>query len=126
MDGRLLVLYDDDCGFCRWSVDRLLAWDRAGRVRVGTIQGADQVLAAVPAEARLREMHAVEPDGRIWSGGRALTRIAAELPGGALLSWLGRRAPATTERLYRAIVARRDRLGALLGATACAVDPAAR
>jgi predicted DCC family thiol-disulfide oxidoreductase YuxK len=126
MDGRLLVLYDDDCGFCRWSADRLLAWDRGGRLRAGAIQGADQALAAVPAEARLREMHVVEPDGRVWSGGRALTRVAAELPGGAPFAWLGRRAPAATARLYRAVAARRDRLGALLGTTACAVDPAAR
>ena len=27
-----VVLYDADCGFCRWAIDKLLVWDRAGRL----------------------------------------------------------------------------------------------
>ena len=33
----LTVLYDADCGFCRWSVARLLAADRAARLRPAAI-----------------------------------------------------------------------------------------
>src|SRR5438552_9339455 len=28
-----VLLYDQDCGFCRWSLDKILAWDRAKRWR---------------------------------------------------------------------------------------------
>src|SRR6266508_2389621 len=28
---RWVLLYDRDCGFCRWATRQLLAWDRRGR-----------------------------------------------------------------------------------------------
>ncbi|HYJ61270.1 MAG TPA: DUF393 domain-containing protein [Actinomycetota bacterium] len=121
----LLVLYDGDCGFCRWSADRLRAWDRRGRLTFGRIQDAGESLGPVSPTDRLVTAHAVEPDGRIWSGGAAMTRIAAEIPAGAPLAWVGRRWPGLAEAAYRAIVDRRERLGAWLGADACAVDPMA-
>ena len=34
-----ILLYDADCGFCRWAIDKLLAWDRAGRLRPAALQG---------------------------------------------------------------------------------------
>ena len=27
------LLYDSDCGFCKWSLDKILLWDRHGRLR---------------------------------------------------------------------------------------------
>lgn len=47
------VLYDCDCGFCRWSVGRLLAWDRAGRLRPLAIQSPEgqRLLADLTARA---------------------------------------------------------------------------
>lgn len=124
MDRRLLVLYDEDCGVCRWSADRLRAWDRRGRLAFGHIQGASELLSSVPPDEHLTSAHAVEPDGRVWSGGAAMTRIVAVLPGGRPFGWIGRRWPGMAETVYRSIADRRDRLGAWLGADACAVDPA--
>ena len=35
---RAVVLYDDQCGFCKWSLDRVLAWDRHRALRAVAIQ----------------------------------------------------------------------------------------
>jgi predicted DCC family thiol-disulfide oxidoreductase YuxK len=79
------VLYDHDCGFCRWSIGRLLAWDRAGRLRPLAIQSAEgqRLLADLTPEQRLVTAHAVDAEGRRTSGGDAMAPIAAVLPGGA-------------------------------------------
>ncbi|HEX6618114.1 MAG TPA: DCC1-like thiol-disulfide oxidoreductase family protein, partial [Solirubrobacteraceae bacterium] len=89
------VLYDLDCGFCRWSVGRLLAWDRGERLRPVAIQSAEgqRLLADLTPERRLATAHAVDAAGRRTSGGDALAPIAAVLPGGGPLAALGRRAP---------------------------------
>lgn len=121
---RSVVLYDDDCGFCRWSADKLRAWDRRGRLAFATIQASDRLLSPVPPEERLDSVHVVDPDGRVWSGGPALTRLAALLPGGASLAVLGGAFPGATERAYRAVSHHRSTLGRILGEEACRVDPA--
>ena len=123
MDPALTVLYDGDCGFCRWSADRLRAWDRRGALRFAPIQASDDLLGSVPPGRRLAAMHVVDAERRVWSGGAALTRLAEVLPAAALLGVLGRRFPRLTERGYRFVAARRSRLGRLLGADACRVDP---
>ena len=33
-----VLLYDSDCGFCRWLVDKVLLWDRRGRVKSMELQ----------------------------------------------------------------------------------------
>ena len=60
-----VVFYDADCGFCRWAVDKLLAWDRAGRLRPAALQGpeADRLLPGLSEEARMASWHLVV-DGR--------------------------------------------------------------
>src|SRR5215218_7728937 len=35
---RAVILFDNDCGFCRWSLSKLLAWDRHGRLRPIALQ----------------------------------------------------------------------------------------
>ena len=37
-DAPLLVFYDEDCGYCRWSVAQLLRLDRDRRLRLHAIQ----------------------------------------------------------------------------------------
>jgi predicted DCC family thiol-disulfide oxidoreductase YuxK len=122
---RVAVLYDDDCGFCRWSADRLRAWDRGGRLRFVTIQSAEgqRLLTPVPPRERLDSMHAVTPDGRVWSAGAAAAPILRTLPAGTPLAAVTSLMPGLTERAYRFVAARRTRLGALIGAQACSVDP---
>ena len=53
--GSYAVLYDRDCGFCRWSLDKILAWDRRRRLRPVAIQSEEgqRLLAPVPPEHRL-------------------------------------------------------------------------
>lgn len=123
---RLTVLIDDDCGFCRWSAARLRSWDRRGALRFETIQGRTgrELLRALPVDRRLEAMHAVTRAGTVRTGGAALPDILRVLPGGAPIARLAASAPGLTERAYRAVAARRDRLGRMLGQTACAVDPA--
>ena len=110
------VLYDHDCGLCRWSVARLLAWDRAGRLRPLAIQSAEgqRLLADLPPEERLATAHAVDAAGRLTSGGDALAPVAAVLPGGAPLAALGRSAPGLARAGYRAVAGRRSLLGRLV------------
>lgn len=87
------------------------------------IQASDDLLAAVPPARRLDAMHAVTSDGRVFTGGAAVPVILRVLPGGPPLAVLAETAPGVTDVVYRAIVARRVRIGALLGEDACAVDP---
>jgi predicted DCC family thiol-disulfide oxidoreductase YuxK len=110
------VLYDLDCGFCRWSMGRLLAWDRAGRVRPLAIQSVEgqRLLADLTPQQRLASAHAIDAAGRRTSGGDALAPIAAVLPGGAPLAALGRRAPGLARAGYRAVAGRRSQLGKLV------------
>ena len=77
----LTVLYDADCGFCRWSVAQLLALDRGGRLMPEPIQSAvgGRLLAGIAPAARLASAHVVPADGRVASGGGAvaMTRTGA-------------------------------------------------
>ena len=110
------VLYDHDCGFCRWTIGRLLAWDRAGRLRPLAIQSPEgqRLLADLTPEQRLASAHAVEAGGRRTSGGDALGPVAAVLPGGAPLVTLARRAPRLARAGYRAVAGPRSLFGRLV------------
>jgi predicted DCC family thiol-disulfide oxidoreductase YuxK len=112
------VLYDADCGFCRWSLDKLLAWDRAGRLRPVAIQSDEgaRLLEPLTPEARLDSWHLVTPDGVIYSGGAALAPLARLLPQGTPLAVLFAAFPRVTDRGYR-FVARHRARWARLGAT---------
>ena len=125
---RHIVLYDEDCGFCRWSLDRLLRWDRRGRLRATPIQSeeGDRLLADLSEEDRLASWHLVTPDGGRYSGGAAAGPLARLLPAGAPVALLADTFPRTTDRLYRWVARNRDSLGRRLGEEACAVDPSRR
>jgi predicted DCC family thiol-disulfide oxidoreductase YuxK len=125
---RHLVLYDEDCGFCRWSLDRLLRWDRGGRLRAAPIQSeeGDRLLADLSEPDRLASWHLVTPDGRRYSGGAATGPMARLLPAGAPVAFLAETFPRSTDRLYRWVARNRDTLGRRLGEQACAVDPSER
>ncbi len=122
------MLYDEDCGFCRWSLDRLLRWDRRGRLRAAPIQGEEggRLLADLSEEDRLASWHLVAPDGRRSSGGAAAGPLARLLPAGAPVALLAETFPRSTDRLYRWVARHRDSLGRRLGEQVCAVDPSRR
>ena len=115
-DGRSVVLYDEDCAFCRWSLDKILARDRLHRLRPVAIQSAegDRLLAAVAPGARLDSWHFVSEDGKLFSGGAAAEPLARTLRWGRPLAVAFRAFPGVTERAYRYVAHHRDRWARLL------------
>src|SRR6266536_2095860 len=71
---RVTVLYDKDCGFCRWSAHAIRRWDGRDSLAFASIQSGrgTRLLHAIRPELRLDSMHVVTADGRIWSGGEAV------------------------------------------------------
>jgi predicted DCC family thiol-disulfide oxidoreductase YuxK len=123
---RATVIYDGDCGFCRWSVERLRMWDRRRALRFVPVQhrDADRLLHDMSRERRTASWHLVEPDGSIRSAGAAVSPLMRRLPGGAPIAVLTSSMPALTARAYAAIARRRSVLGSMLGRRSCDVDPA--
>jgi predicted DCC family thiol-disulfide oxidoreductase YuxK len=118
------VLYDEDCGFCKWSLDKILAWDRNRHLRPVAIQSEEgqRLLASVPEEERLDSWHLVEPSGEVRSAGSAAAPLFDLLPGGKPLAGIARALPGPTEGAYRAVAGNRDRLARLLRIdSSCAV-----
>jgi predicted DCC family thiol-disulfide oxidoreductase YuxK len=111
-----VVLYDEDCGFCRWSLDKLLAWDRRRALQSVSIQSARgrELLAEVPEDRHLDSFHLVGPDGTVRSAGAAMGPLAELLPGGRPLAAVFRTFPRLTERAYRLVANNRNRLARLL------------
>ena len=85
---RAVVLYDRDCGFCRWSLAQVLAWDRRRRLCPVSLQDprARSLLGDMERERMFASAHLVTPDGAVHSGGDAIAPILRLLPGGAPLA----------------------------------------
>jgi predicted DCC family thiol-disulfide oxidoreductase YuxK len=127
--GHATVLYDRDCGFCRWSMDKILAWDRRRRLRPVPLQSheADALLpAGMDPQTRLGSWHLVTEDGQVHSAGAAAPHLFRLLPGGRPLAALATTFPRTTQRIYGWVTRHRDGLARMVGAKACAVDPTTR
>lgn len=119
------ILFDDDCGFCRWSLARILAWDRSRRLRPVALRDpeADRLLGGMSEERKKASWHLVAPGGRIWSGGDAVAPLATLLPFGRPVAFLARAFPRATRAIYAWVAAHRDRFGRLLGERACTLAP---
>jgi predicted DCC family thiol-disulfide oxidoreductase YuxK len=111
-----VILYDRDCGFCKWSLDKLLLWDRARRLRPVAIQSdeGERLLAGMPPADRLDSWHLVQPEGTVVSAGAAAEPLARLLPGGRPLALLFRTFPRATERVYRWVADHRPALARVL------------
>jgi len=122
---RYAILYDADCGFCRWSVARILAWDRRGRLRPVALQSeeAEALLPGMGEAERMASWHLVPPGGRVYSGGAAAAPLLRLLPAARPAAAVAAAFPGVTDRLYRWAADHRDALGRLVGARACSVDP---
>jgi len=111
-EGRWAVLYDADCGFCKWTLSVLLRWDRTARVEPVALQrpeAADLLKALTPAE-RMAAWHLISPCGERRSGGDALSPLLRVLPGGRLPAAVFARFPRLTARGYRWVADHRSRL----------------
>jgi predicted DCC family thiol-disulfide oxidoreductase YuxK len=120
-----ILLYDSDCGFCRWSVDKILAWDRPRRLRPVALQApeADALLGPMDTETKMGSWHLIGSDGRVYSGGAGLAPLLRLLPGGKPIGAVLCVFPGITDRAYRLVARNRDRFGRLIGRSACSVDP---
>jgi predicted DCC family thiol-disulfide oxidoreductase YuxK len=120
-----VVLYDQDCGFCRWAMGRLLAWDHRGRLRAVALQAheVNELLPGLDRHQQMASWHLLTPDGRVRSAGRAVAPLLRLLPGGRPLAVVAESFPRTTDRLYDWISRHREHLGSLLSAQRCAVQP---
>jgi predicted DCC family thiol-disulfide oxidoreductase YuxK len=116
------VIYDNDCGFCRWSLAVLLDLDREALrpLPLGTPE-ADYLLHDLGVEERNSSWHLViDPPGDQLSFDTAPTRFSAGaafapalrlLPRGRRLAFLVARIPGPTERGYRWVAGHRGVLG---------------
>jgi predicted DCC family thiol-disulfide oxidoreductase YuxK len=110
------VIYDADCGFCKFSLALLLAWDRRGALEILALESpeADRLLADLTPEQRNSSWHLVDESGRRNSAGAALAPFLTLLPGGRVPAALVARVPHVIERGYRWVVDHRGRLGRLV------------
>lgn len=107
-----MVLYDSDCGFCKWLLAWLLRWDRRGLLRPSPLQRpeAEAMLAELTPSERMISWHLISPDGARRSGGAAVPALMRLLPGGVVAAVVLERIPRLTDRAYRWVAAHRSRL----------------
>jgi predicted DCC family thiol-disulfide oxidoreductase YuxK len=121
-----IVIYDNDCGFCRWTLAVLLSLDH-GALRplpLGTAE-ADYLLHDLTPEERDASWHLViDPPGpdqlsfdtgpERFSAGAAFAPALRLLPRGCRIAWFVARIPGATERGYRWVAGHRGPLGRLV------------
>jgi predicted DCC family thiol-disulfide oxidoreductase YuxK len=141
------VIYDADCGFCKWCLALLLTWDRRRVRRSGGERGrpspptqqsrwgrsaasyalrplplgtpeADRLLADLTEEERNASWHLVDENGARFSAGAALSPALGLLPGSRIPAALVARVPHFTERGYRWVAEHRGLLGGFVRARA--------
>jgi predicted DCC family thiol-disulfide oxidoreductase YuxK len=107
------VLYDEDCGFCRWSLGVVLRADRRRQLRPLALQSpeAQRLLADLAPEERMASWHLISPAGDRSSAGAALPPLVALLPGGRLPAAGLARIPELDERGYRWVAEHRSWFG---------------
>lgn len=113
----MIVLYDADCGFCRWAMAWAVRRDHHHLLVPVPIQsplGCELLGDVVPGE-RLRSAHVVHDNGCRRSGGGGAADVLGALPSTRMLGRLTRRLPRTTALLYGVVAARRKGFGRLVG-----------
>lgn len=124
-----MVLYDVDCGFCTWVVDRIAARVERGALQIVPLQAprADELLGGrVDDATKWASWHLVEPDGALYSGGDAVPRVLRYVRGGRAAGRLAARFPRATSAVYKLVARHRDRLGRVVRADRCRVPGAPR
>jgi predicted DCC family thiol-disulfide oxidoreductase YuxK len=114
------LLYDADCGFCKWALSLFLRWDRVGRLRPVALQRPEAVglLPELSPEERLASWHLVSATGEVRSGGAAFPVLLGMLPGGRLPALAVEQLPSATDRAYGWIAGHRAALSRFVPARA--------
>jgi predicted DCC family thiol-disulfide oxidoreductase YuxK len=117
---RSVVLYDADCGFCKWLLSALLRWDRPARLHPIALQRpeADDLLEELTPAERMASWHLISPTGKRHSGGAALPPLLRALPAGRLPAAGFARFPRLTERGYRWVAEHRLQLSKVVPSSA--------
>ena len=112
----MIVLYDTDCGFCRWAMAWAVRRDHHHVLVTVPIQSplGSELLADIDLRERLRSAHVVGDDGRRRSAGAAAAEVLGVLPRTQGLARLAHRLPSTTALLYRVVAKRRSGFGRLV------------
>lgn len=120
--GETIVLYDADCGWCRWALAKFLRWDARRVLSTLAIQSpaAESILEGMTMPERLASWHLVTPNGRLHSGGAVFPPLLRLLPGGAPLAAAAAALPGPSERAYRWVAGHRRLLSRPLRRTAIA------
>jgi len=116
-----VVFYDADCGLCKWTAAKLMAWDRHHALRLVALQEreeSDRLLGDLGDEQRMASWHLVLPDGRVYSAGEAVAPLLRILPGGRLPARVASALQPVTNGAYRFVADRRSAFGRLLTAGA--------
>ena len=114
----MIVFYDDDCGFCRWTLAWALVRDKQGVLQAEPIQSeaGERLLGDLDMETRVRSAHVVHDDGRRTSGGAAVRDVLAAVAGGARLARVLGVSPRATEVAYRFVAEQRRHISKLVPA----------
>ena len=107
------VLYDADCGFCRWSLGIVLRADRRRLLRPVALQSSEAtvLLGDLSPEERMASWHLISPSGGRRSAGAAIPALVALLPGGRVAALGLQRTSGINERGYRWTAEHRSLLG---------------
>ena len=99
------LLYDADCGVCKFILARILELDR-GRHRPLALQDprAAELLPGLTEEQRMQSFHIVDPDGTVRSAGDGLAALLPPL----------RHVPGLASRAYWLVADNRTMLGKLI------------
>jgi predicted DCC family thiol-disulfide oxidoreductase YuxK len=116
----VIVLYDADCGFCRWAMASAVRRDQRHVLVTVPIQSplGCELLADLAPSERLRSAHVIADDGRRRSGGRAAAEVLSALPPTRALGRLAHSVPTATAVLYGVVAARRTSFGRFVGVDA--------
>lgn len=86
--GKLAILYDGNCELCRASITAIRSFDASGQIEALDLHGYENRarFEQVRLKDLLEEVHAVDDQGRVWRGARAINEILRRQPG--LRGWL--------------------------------------
>jgi len=109
------LLYDGECGICRYWVNYWQDLTRGG-VAFRAYQEAAGDYPDIPPAAFQRAIQLIEPDGHVYSGAAATFRVLRHAPGRAAWWWCYSHLPGVaslSEAAYSFFAARRGLLNAL-------------
>jgi predicted DCC family thiol-disulfide oxidoreductase YuxK len=86
--GMLAILFDGACDMCRTSVQAIEKFDSSGRIEPIDLNDPDAraKFPALELKDLLEELHAVDDQGEVYRGARAINEILRRQPG--IKGWL--------------------------------------